>query len=110
MREKVLRVVREVSQRARHVFAGFARPVDQGLRENLELRRAGDQARLAFDAAGIEIVFGAGHAPAAPIGLAGDDDRRAFRALLRQVATHASAADPVHSACDIAQQVSPSGT
>jgi DNA-binding MarR family transcriptional regulator len=43
-------------------------------------------------------------------GLAGDDDRRAFRALLRQVATHASAADPVHSACDIAQQVSPSGT
>jgi DNA-binding MarR family transcriptional regulator len=42
-------------------------------------------------------------------GLPGEDDRRAFRALLRQVAAHASALDPVHSACDIAQQASPSG-
>jgi DNA-binding MarR family transcriptional regulator len=42
-------------------------------------------------------------------GLASEDDRRVFRALLRQVATHASALDPAPPACDIAQQVSPSG-
>lgn len=50
-------------------------------------------------------------------GLDSGDDRRVFRALLRQVATHASALDPAPAACDpapaacgIAQQVSPSGT
>jgi DNA-binding MarR family transcriptional regulator len=50
-------------------------------------------------------------------GLESGDDRRVFRALLRQVATHASALDPAPAACDpapaacgIAQQVSPSGT
>ena len=49
-------------------------------------------------------------------GLASEDDRVAFRSLLRQVATHASTLDPVHavqaahSVCDIVQQVSPPGT
>jgi DNA-binding MarR family transcriptional regulator len=50
-------------------------------------------------------------------GLDSGDDRRVFRALLRQVATHAGALDPAPAACDpapaacgIAQQVSTSGT
>jgi DNA-binding MarR family transcriptional regulator len=48
-------------------------------------------------------------------GLDSDADRRAFRALLRQAATHASAQDPAaaagaaHGACGIAPQASPAG-
>ena len=48
-------------------------------------------------------------------GLDSEPDRRAFRALLRQAATHASAQDPAaaagpaHASCDIAPQVSPAG-
>lgn len=40
-------------------------------------------------------------------GLESEEDRQAFRALLRQLATHADAADPVHDACDLAQHVPP---
>lgn len=40
-------------------------------------------------------------------GLDSEEDRQAFRALLRQLATHADAADPVHDACDLAQHVPP---
>jgi DNA-binding MarR family transcriptional regulator len=39
-------------------------------------------------------------------GLAADDDRQAFRALLRQLATHADALDPAPASCTIATQVS----
>jgi hypothetical protein len=39
-------------------------------------------------------------------GLDTADDRRAFRALLRQLATHADALDPAASACDIAKHIS----
>jgi DNA-binding MarR family transcriptional regulator len=38
-------------------------------------------------------------------GLEHEADRRAFRALLRQLATHADALDPVHGTCGIAQEV-----
>jgi len=40
-------------------------------------------------------------------GLDSDADRRAFRALLRQLATHVDALDPTRSSCDIAAEVSP---
>jgi DNA-binding MarR family transcriptional regulator len=40
-------------------------------------------------------------------GLDTAEDRQAFRALLRQLATHADALDPVHSACDLAKDVTP---
>jgi DNA-binding MarR family transcriptional regulator len=36
-------------------------------------------------------------------GLENEADRRAFRALLRRLATHADALDPGHAACDLAQ-------
>ena len=44
-------------------------------------------------------------------GLDSDADRRAFRALLRQAATHASIQDPApaHGACDIAPPAGPAG-
>ena len=38
-------------------------------------------------------------------GLDSDADRQAFRALLRQLATHADALDPAHSTCGIAREV-----
>lgn len=38
-------------------------------------------------------------------GLGSDDDRRAFRALLRQLAAHADAQDPVPASCSVATQV-----
>jgi DNA-binding MarR family transcriptional regulator len=43
-------------------------------------------------------------------GLDKDEDRRAFRALLRRLATHANELDPVHGACDVASQVNPART
>jgi DNA-binding MarR family transcriptional regulator len=39
-------------------------------------------------------------------GLATDDDRRAFRALLRQLATHADALDPAPASCTVAAEAS----
>jgi DNA-binding MarR family transcriptional regulator len=39
-------------------------------------------------------------------GLDTTEDRQTFRALLRQLATHANALDPVRTACDVAQHVS----
>jgi DNA-binding MarR family transcriptional regulator len=42
-------------------------------------------------------------------GLETEEDRQAFRALLRQLATHANAIDPVYNACDIARHVAPVG-
>ncbi len=42
-------------------------------------------------------------------GLDKDEDRRAFRTLLRRLATHANELDPVHDACDVASQVNPAG-
>jgi DNA-binding MarR family transcriptional regulator len=38
-------------------------------------------------------------------GLDTTEDRRTFRALLRQLATHANALDPVRTACDVARHV-----
>jgi DNA-binding MarR family transcriptional regulator len=38
-------------------------------------------------------------------GLGTDDDRRAFRALLRQLAMHADAQDPAPTSCSVATQV-----
>jgi len=38
-------------------------------------------------------------------GLDSEDDRQVFRVLLRQLATHADALDPVRSSCDIATDV-----
>src|ERR1043166_6941688 len=65
--EQVLRVVRELGQIRRHVLAGTPRPFDQLGGETRQPRRAGDQARLLLDLAGIEIVFGAGPAPPRPL-------------------------------------------
>jgi DNA-binding MarR family transcriptional regulator len=42
-------------------------------------------------------------------GLDSDADRQAFRALLRQLATHADAADPAHGTCGIAREVGATG-
>jgi DNA-binding MarR family transcriptional regulator len=42
-------------------------------------------------------------------GLDSDADRRAFRALLRQLATHADTLDPAPSACGIAREVGAAG-
>ena len=42
-------------------------------------------------------------------GLDSDADRRAFRALLRQLATHADALDPAPGACGIAREVGAAG-
>jgi DNA-binding MarR family transcriptional regulator len=42
-------------------------------------------------------------------GLDSDADRRAFRALLRQLATHADALDPAPAGCSIASEVGASG-
>jgi hypothetical protein len=39
-------------------------------------------------------------------GLDTTEDRQTFRALLRQLATHASALDPVQTACGVAQHAS----
>lgn len=40
-------------------------------------------------------------------GLGTDEDRRAFREMLRQLATHAHDTDPAHSTCETAPDVSP---
>jgi DNA-binding MarR family transcriptional regulator len=42
-------------------------------------------------------------------GLDSDADRQAFRALLRQLATHADAADPAHGTCGNAREVGATG-
>jgi DNA-binding MarR family transcriptional regulator len=41
-------------------------------------------------------------------GLEDQQDRQVFRALLRRLAMHANALDPVHGACDLARHASPS--
>jgi len=43
-------------------------------------------------------------------GLGTTEDRQAFRALLRQLATHADAIDPVRGACELAKDIIPAGS
>src|SRR3974390_2241864 len=72
--KNILRMVGELREGIGHLFARFADPFDKLVGEGLQLRRGGDEPRLTFDALGIEIIFGARNAPAAPFRLPRHND------------------------------------